>query len=206
VLGLRCRVGGAGGLLCEVPGRSLGRLGLALPRRRGGRGFAAVLYGRESIFSQTHQKRGPPGRTLAHLPALACQPPHVGRWVGEGGEDPEGRTEARGAGGGCPRGVRVAAQAGAPGAASPPPAARGPPKVVFRAPGPPAHPPVQRTKTLTEVDLGGGAVSRPFCMAVSRFLAKRTKIGVRQAGLWLICPPRRASPRTSVGGYMKERK
>jgi len=84
VLGLRCRVGGAGGLLCEVPGRSLGRLGLALPRRRGGRGFAAVLYGRESIFSQTHQNRGPPSRALAHLPAPACQPPHVGRWVYEG--------------------------------------------------------------------------------------------------------------------------
>ena len=50
----------------------------------GGGGFGAVLCGRESILSRAHQNRGPPARTPAHLPALGCELPHVGRWVCEG--------------------------------------------------------------------------------------------------------------------------
>ncbi|KAK0721560.1 hypothetical protein B0T21DRAFT_395706 [Apiosordaria backusii] len=68
------------------------------PMRLGVRGFAALLYGRESIFSQTHQNRGQPSRTLAHLPALVCEPLHVGRWVwmGASHDDPPMRLGVRG--------------------------------------------------------------------------------------------------------------
>ena len=52
----------------------------------------------------------------------------------------------------------------------------------------------------------GCAFSGHMCMAVSRFLAKRTRIGVRRARPSPREPPLRAPPCATAGGYMREKK
>ena len=200
-----------------VPGRCLGSRTTAQPAQshQGGAVWGHFCVAVSRLFAGRTKNGVTPSQTLAHQPALACEPPHVGRWVCEGRGSEVQRLRGWGAerpDGGCPRGpqglgLRVR---GAPPALHPPPQRpNGHQNSIFGLPGPlrtawyrfgRVHP------TLTRPCGWGGAVWGDFCVAVSRLFAGRTKNGVTQARLWPTSPPWRASPRTSVGGYVKERK
>lgn len=57
---------------------------------------------------------------------------------------------------------------------------------------------------MTRTLVGGVPFRDGICIGVSRFFTERTKIGVSQIGLWLICSLWCARRCASIGGYMME--